>query len=98
MHAANPAYGAIRPLFREVEERRLVTAANIEEDMGGGWLVAILHNPRQAHSEHFSIKVDSSPQLKANKREMIDTRRLHGLLRALTSRQVAFIQCFPSPL
>ena len=44
MHAANAAHGALRPLFREIEEPQLVAAAHIEKDVGGGWLVAILDN------------------------------------------------------
>src|ERR1700724_662795 len=98
MHAANAAHGALRSLFREVEERQLVASTHIEEDVGGGRFVAILDNPRQVHAEHVCIKAYGALQVRTDKCEMINTSGLSLLPRAVSTWQVTLFQRFPSLL
>jgi hypothetical protein len=61
----------------EIEERKLIAAAHIKEDVRGSWIVPILYNSRKAHSKRFDIKANRRIQVAADKRQVIDATGLN---------------------
>ena len=77
MHAANATHRRRRSLLGKIEERELIAAADVKEDVRGSWIVAILYNSRQAHPKHFDIKANRRFQVGADERQVIDAASLN---------------------
>src|SRR5260370_40740536 len=95
MHTADAAYGSGRAVFGKVEERKLIASAHIEEDMRGGWLIAILDNSREPHADHFGAKMDGCLEVREDQRKVVDPARIYRLQRGRLGLQVASAQLFP---
>jgi hypothetical protein len=72
---ANATHRRRRSLLWQIEERELIAAAHVKEDVRGSWIVPILYNSRKAHPNQFDIKANRRFQVRAEQRRRADIGR-----------------------